>query len=246
LNWIVGFLAVLLLIGLRRGLPRWSMPYLGLLLSFVSFFFVFQWLADQIAPYAMAQFHLPVDDPGMTLIFEALWAGLMWLSLFVMTLAVLGFLALLRRFEAVTARLSQDWTQASFILYSGSLVILLLAFEPYHTSRPFAVASLLCLATGAWLYLLCPQPWLRLTCLLAGVSMAMGTASINAWPLAVLQNFSASQILKAWMFLDDTGLLSARQPVVDWVWMVAAILLPAIWQLASQRVRLRHSWLNSP
>jgi len=219
---VAGLLAAGFVTGLRYGFPRWSLPYLGLALSVLSFVFVFQWASDRIAPSQL--FSLPglPQDESITLLVQSLWAGLMWLSLFAITFLVLGLLALLRRFNPLLARLRQDWTLVSYILYSGTLFTLGLTFDQYRNEGPFTLSSSLCLVTGAWLYLRSARPWQRTLALVTGITLAMGSAYASQWPAHLVQDWGG------WL---GAGWHEARQVFLAWGWMVLVLLAPALIKL---------------
>lgn len=211
---MASLLAGCFVIGLKSGFPRWSLPYLGLALSALSFVFVFQWASDRIAP-SLLPIPTPLpQDESLTLLLQSVGAGMMWLSLFAMTFLFLGLLALVHRFHPLLARLRQDWTLVSYILYSGTLFTLGFTFDQYHAEQPYTLASSLCLVTGAWLYLRSRRPWQRTLALLAGITLAMGSSYASQWPAVLAQDWYA-----------------ARQTILAWGWMVLALLAPALIKL---------------
>jgi hypothetical protein len=225
----IGILAaiasILFLIGLLRGFPRWSLPSLGLAISAATFLFIFQWVADLVSPFMMSRFGPVPENENSQLLLQAFWAGLMWLSLFALTFIVLGILAIFRRFRPFLCRVRQDWTLASYILYSGVILILVLTFDQYRFERPYAVASSLCLATGAWLYLRSPHPWQRSLSLLAGLTLAMWAAASGQWSIASIQDW---KIWLYWSTLDRDHLMEIRWTILEWGWMLVFLLAP-IW-----------------
>lgn len=229
---------VALVVGLARGFPRWSLPYLGLALAGASFLFIFQWVADLASPAVFARLGPGPWDESTRLVLQALWAGLMWLSLFVLLMAVLGLLALVRRFSNFMRRVSQDWTQVSFILYGGALMAMVLAFEDYRYEEPFAIASSLCLAAGALLYLRCPQRWQRGMALLSGLTLAMWTIALGKWLLVPVQDWA---VWFTWHPPQTERWFAAQRTLLEWGWMVLFLLAPAlIKRLTALRAVLRY------
>jgi hypothetical protein len=218
------FLAVFFA-GLLRGFPRWSLPYLGLALSLLSFVFVFQWIADLIAPLALSRFGLVARDETMQLLLQAFWAGLLWLSLLTLTALALGCLALLRRFRLLLGCIRQDWTLASYILYYGTTLTLFLAYDQHHSKPQFALASVLCLACGAWFYLRGDHPWQRILALTSGLSLAMLATLAARWP--ILSNGD-------WTHWSSVHLANADAwpaggwTIFDWGWALLLLLAPAL------------------
>ncbi len=219
---LAAFSLAVFLAGLLRGFPRWSLPSLGLALSTGSFLFLYQWIADLVTPSIIATFGPFPRDESTLLVLQAFWAGLMWLCLFALTFLVLGCLALLRRFRSLLWRIRQDWTLASYILYSGAIFTLALTFDQYRFEKTYAVASMLCLTTGAWLYLRSPRQWQRTLSLLIGLSLAMVSATFSQWAILSMHD------LFTWKTPDSARWLEVRWTILEWVWMVVFILAP-IW-----------------
>jgi hypothetical protein len=224
-GWLAGILTILFFLGVKRGFPRWSLPYLGLALSACSFLFIFQWAADLVSPSVISRMVTAPHNESTHLLLQVFWAGLMWTSLFVLVFVVLGVLALFRRFRIFLWRLRQDWTLISYILYAGAMFMLALAFNQYRYERPYAMASSLCLITGAWLYLRSSQRWKRTLSLLAGLTLAMWTAAIGLWSGASWQNWNNWQ---SWGSLEYERWFEGLRTILTWAWMVIAICAPAL------------------
>jgi hypothetical protein len=75
-------------------------------------------------------------------------------------------------------------------VYSGLGLALVLMFQNYNHEEPYAIASLICLAAGAWLYLKSPHGLQRILVLVAGVTMAMCTIAIGKWLILPQQDWS--------------------------------------------------------
>jgi len=219
------------LAGLVMGFPRWSLPYLGLALSGISFTLVFQQAADLLTPSLLSRLGIIPQDKSTALLLQAMWAGMMWLSLFALTFLVIGLLSLLRRFRPLIDRIRQDWTLASFILYSGTVFTLLLAFDRYGIQESTTVTGTLCLATGAWLYLRSPRRWQRALALLAGLTLAMWTAIASQWSDTLILDWGAW--LHGQPMISDRW-TTAYQGIFEWGWMALAILAPALLKLFPQ------------
>jgi hypothetical protein len=220
-----GLVVGALLAGLYRGLPRWSLPYLGIALSTISFFVLFDWQADLLSPLALEKIGLDPHNRSLQLVLQSMWAGMMWLGLLVVTLLTLGLLALVRRFHPFLKRLRQDWTLVSYILYSGALTLLTYSFTQHHSIKVFAVGSIVCLAAGAWLYLYSPRAWQRLLTLMTGLTLSFIAAAAGNWPVAPLQ------MRPVWQSWPEPGTLfweKAPALLVEWVWMAVILLAPAL------------------
>lgn len=227
-GWLAALLAGVFIAGLLRGFPRWSLPLLGLGLSAFSFTFIFQRLADFIAPGMLSELGLAPQDESTRLLLHAFWAGLMWFTLFAMTALTLGLLALVGRFRALIGRVWQDWTLASYILYSGALFTLVLTFGQYRYEKAHAFASTVCLATGALLYLLSTRPWQRTLSLLTGLTLAVCIAIAGQWPVGLHPDWRT--LLLATSAGNETW-FEIRRTILEWGWMILFLLAPGLLRL---------------
>jgi hypothetical protein len=219
--------------GLTRRLPRWSLAYLGLVLSAVVFVYLFQWEAEWIGLRLSARFSRLPGDELTRLLLNVFWQGVVWLTLLLFATAVYLLLALLPRFRTLIRRLEEDWTRLSYLLYSGSMVALLLAFDEYSIEETYALVAVLALTAGAWGYLRGDRPAKRFFSLLTGVSLAMSVVVVGKWLLVPNQD---------WMIWFTTHppererWLEAGTALIGWAWMVVILALPA---LLCQVFRLR-------
>jgi hypothetical protein len=227
-GWLAGILTILFFLGVQRGFPRWSLPYFGLALSAASFLFIFQWAADLLAPAIISRLGAVPHNEGTHLLLQVFWAGLMWLSLFLLVFIVFGVLALFRRFRSLLWRIRQDWTLASYILYAGAMFMLALAFNQYRYERPYAIASTFCLMTGAWLYLRSSQRWKRTLSLLVGLTLAMWTAALGLWSGGNWQIWNNWQ---SWGSLENERWFEGFRTILVWGWMMIAICAPVLLRL---------------
>ena len=214
------FLAVMIAAGLLRGVPLWSLPYLGLILVVAGYLYLFQWIASLVSPALISNFTPGPWDRSTYLLLTIISNGMLWMMLFCLTLLVVALLALLNRFQPLFSRTRQDWTMLSYILYGESVFALLFLFENHRFERSFIIASLLCLGVGLWFYLRSPARWKRLLALLGGLSLAMwiavyGATASTAAGMLTLNNLRA--------FNSPTGLL-----LLIWLGMLVMLLLPGL------------------
>ena len=174
------FLGLMIAVGMLRGVPLWSLPYLGLILVVAGYLYLFQWIASLVSPALISNFTPGPWDRSTYLLLKVISNGMLWLMLFCLTLLVVALLALLNRFQPLFSRTRQDWTMLSYILYGESVFALLFLFENHRFERSFIIASLLCLGVGLWFYLRSPARWKRLLALLGGLSLAMWVAVFGA------------------------------------------------------------------
>ncbi len=215
-----GLVLGVVLAGFLKGFPRWSLPYLGIVLSTACFFLLVECKADELFPLAMKQVGIVPQDESARLVFEALWSGLLWLSLFAVTLLGLSLLALLRRCQVMLQRIRQDWTLASYILYTGILTALGLSFSRHISQEFFAVASLVCLGAGGWLFLRSPRPWQRVLALVGGLTLAVLVAFAGRSPLHPLETWAMVLPLEVESHSKSVLVL------LEWAWLAALLVAP--------------------
>ena len=223
------FLLVMLFAGLVKGFPRWSLPYLGLVLSAFSFLFLFNQTIDLFSTYLII-YKVQPDKWGESerLMLQIFSAGMMWLSLFIFIFLVIVISILLKRFRQFYWRLRWDWTQVSFILYSGSILGLILLFEKNSQEEPYLFASLLCLAVGAWLYLRSPESWQRLFVLLAGITLAMFVSFAGRWFTGPNQDWYTYFLRGT---LQNEFWFEIELTLLEWGWLVLILLIPGLMSL---------------
>ena len=218
----IGLALGVLVAGFMKGFPRWSLPYLGLVLSTAGFFLFVESGADQVAPLALNRLGIAVQDESTFLLLEAAWSGFLWLSLFCMVGLGLGALVLIKRCRDLLHRVRQDWTLASYILYSGIMAVLGLSFARHLSPDLYAIASILCLGVGAWLFLTSPQAWQRVLALFGGLTLAVSAAAAGQWPLHPLQGWEST--LRVETVNGSQNLLVT----LEWVWMSVVIIAPVL------------------
>ena len=217
--FIVASLGILLLIGFVKGLPRWSLPYLGFALTILSVY-VFSALLD-IRSLRLYDRLAPLGD----FIFEgSMWFGL--LVVMILLVAVTRILPAFRRFR-------NDWTLLCFIPYGGVPFAMMLTFDEYTGDEPFMFFGFLVLALGTWLYLHNKHEWKRFGALLGAMTLAMFIAAAGKAVLLPTQE---------WLVFFDS--ISWKTEVMftirTWIWLALIMLLTSILHLPSRsRERLQ-------
>jgi hypothetical protein len=213
------FLIVMIVIGWLGGFPLWSLPYVGLVLAIAGYLVLFQWVASLVSPALISSFTPGVWDRSTYLLLEVVSNGMVWLMLFCLTLMVVALLAVFNRFQPLLARVRQDWTLLSYILYGESFFALFLLFENHRYEPNYAIAGLFCLLAGVWFYLHSSAQWKRLLALLGCLTLAVGIAVLANRQLAPGLDWAASGTLR----VSNVGRL-----LLSWIWMVLALLLPGL------------------
>ena len=217
------FLVAMILLGILGGFSRWSLPYLGFALSLFGYLFVFRWVADLISPALMVRVSPGPWDDSTRLLLKAVSVGWLWFTLFSYTLLLVAVLGIFRRFRRLLSCIRRDWTLLSYILYGEILFALILLFDDYRFTEPYAIASLLCLVAGGWLYLRSPHPWRRVLALGCGLTLAMGIAVLDRWLVGPGTKGTT------WVYELSGG--GGRWPesvliLSEWVLMLVVLLLP--------------------
>ena len=213
------FVFVMIAIGWLGGLPLWSLPYTGLILVVAGYLYLFQWVAGLVRPALIANFASGPWDRSTYLLLEVFSTGMLWLMLFSLTLLIVALLAVFNRFQPLWAHVRHDWTLLSYILYGESFFALALLFETHRFDPRFAIAGLLCLAAGIWLFQRSPTGGQRLLALVSCLTLAVGFAALAKTPSAPSS---------AWSPWAGLSIGEAGRLLLSWIWMVAAVLLPAL------------------
>jgi hypothetical protein len=220
LSWLAVclFLVLMLVIGWLGGFPLWSAPYIGIILVIAGYLVVFEWVVGLAAPALIAGFSPGRWDHSTYLLLQVASKGLFWLMLFCLTLLVVILLSLIKRFQPLAARVRQDWSMVSYILYGEAIFGLYFLYSSQGFDPNFAFASLLCLLAGVWFFLRSRAHGQRLLALVSCLTLAVALAAMDQW----LQAFSA---WPAWSELRSAGVTRLLQV---WFWVVSALLLPGL------------------
>jgi hypothetical protein len=170
--WVGNGLGLVVLIafviGLIRGLPRWSLPHIGVIGLTLSWSLAHRGtvvglntragLLRPLLAWADRLF-LRVMYASHGTVRAVLGAGWDWMVL--LGLAAFGVLSVgaLRPLRPLYARIREDWTLLSFGLYGSTVMAVSYTFEDYPSAKyPFMLASFVVLAAGAWAYVRPGQP----------------------------------------------------------------------------------------
>lgn len=209
----VALLGLLFLSGLVSGLPRWSLPYLGFLLSLISVYGFPQlldrwWNTNYQSLYDKSWFWGQIGYQGY------LWVGLAIITLLLVLL--IGSIPVLRRFR-------NDWTLLPFILYGASPFALVATFDDYVNEEPYELLAFLILFAGAWIYLHSEDPRRRFLSLFGGLTVSLFIAAVAKAIIASSQPwFHPSQ---------SSSLLNemiSMSTVIMWMWIALSMLLSLV------------------
>lgn len=204
------------LLGSTKGLPRWFLPYLGVLLA-IAALLLFSFLGN---------FRLDVwwyRSSGLANVFN--FGNFLWIGLILLVFLLLAISRSVPRFHPFYQRLRDDWTLLSFLLYGTVPLMLWLIFDGYVNEEPVFALSLFVLALGGWFYLRNDEPLKRFVSLQVGLVLSMFTAGAGK---AALILWSRSQKLD--FVLKDELSFSLE----TWLWLAVIMSLPLLFNLLPQ------------
>lgn len=201
----------LFLLGTKKGLPRWFLPYIGLPLPIASLL-IFNAVLDPKWP----GFNAP------WLVGSFLMEGLLWGWMILIVAVLLLIAACVPRFRPFYLRLRDDWTLLSFLIYGAAPLTLFITFNEYKNVEPFYFLSLLMLALGGWFYLRNEEPLKRFVSLHIGLALSMLTAAVG----------KAIQFEESWPQFVSLGWENEMiYTLVTWVWLALIMSLPLLFNL---------------
>ncbi len=166
---IILALALLGIAGMLVRLPRWSMPYAGVLIAGAVF--------------------LALNLLGLQDLFFGGMQGPWWLRmaafellyLVVLFAATLLSLRLARKIALTSIFFEQvrkDWSLISFAMYGGAFTLVIGMYEEIANGGLYILLTILPFLFSTWVYLRQPSLRRRLTALSLGITVAMGIALV--------------------------------------------------------------------
>lgn len=219
---IIGLFVIIF--GLKKGFPRWSIPYLGVSITTVV-------MLQAVYPiwglfYQDVQKLVHYSDKTLVarIQYSALLNGFFWLVPFVILIFLILFLRIWPRTRKLAQRIRLDWTLFSFMIYGGVVFQLELVFEEYAYDEPWKIACRICLALGAWVYFKNADHRKRILALLTGVTLTYWIAAIGKWILLPLQSWGAWYGYDHWTYRR----VELGSTLAEWGWVLFFMLLPAL------------------
>ena len=233
---VVGFLGCVIvpfIWAVIRGLPRWSTPYLGVLLVGFVFFVPFWPLIELIYPAftrwigPMYSWSLPVR-----IFYQGAQAAVLWLTVLLAAFVLVSLLRLWKHTRPLWQQVQQDRTLLSFILYGGLVLNIIIIFDEYQGNGPWMAAAWLSLGIGGWFYLRARDQKQRLIILLCGATLAMWIVAVGKWMLVPSQNWHP------WLEqhpADTERWFESLRTLADWLCLSVALLIPSLLNLFPQK-----------
>ncbi len=212
---VYSLIPLLVVLGLLKGLPRWSLPYLGLSLPVLAWFIANINMSDAVADYrrTMMIFRLLSPIPySWSFLREFINEGILWgwILIIPLTLLLILFSMLIPGLRPFYRKLRNDWTLLCFMLYGAAPFMAFINFEGYKNYEVFIVLMFLSLAVAGWLYLHSDNPWAKFLILIGGMTISMLVAALGQTML-----FETSQ------YQEDMSLSTVKA----WIWLLIAMVL---------------------
>jgi len=206
---MLGLFIILLMVGAKKGMPRWSLPYLGFLLSILSLY-LFSAIFGTPIYFLFRNLH----DQSLLFI-DILWDGIFWYGL----LFAIFLLVALSRVSPTFQRFKQDWTLPCFVLYGAVPFALWITFDEYAGDEPYTLSAFLVLTVGAWFYLHSNGEWRRFGFLFVALTVAMFIAAVakvllipsQTWPITIDEGLARSEF---------------KHTIIMWGWFALGMALP--------------------
>jgi hypothetical protein len=235
--WLDNFMLVLLLgllilamgLGIIKGLPRWSLPYLGFLLvlgiTLVRYDRLWGWLYPTFLQSFGARSLWPL---AVRFLYQGVFALIILSATLLGALILVNILRLRPYYANLWQRIRADWTQLSFLLYGGLVPDILFTFDEYHYEQVWLFLAWTCLAIGAWLHLRVSGPKQRILALVGGITGAMWVVALAKWVLIPLQAWPDGFPVAP---SPATRLFETGSALIDWGLIVLMLCMPALLNL---------------
>lgn len=213
--FLLGALFILMVVGLFKGIPRWSMPGLGLLLAVANYI-----LLGLVGGLLVALNLVPL--PLLREIFET---GFSNVGIIVLTLVVLLATISIKPIRPFFHRMREDWTLLPFALYGIMPLVMYARFDEYRGSVPYEISIALILLVSLLLYLRNTQPGRKLLALGIGITLAMTVETIGKWILIPSQSWI--DLLQLYP-IEQTIKSELTNTVYRWFWVMVVVFFPAL------------------
>ncbi|HEX6303310.1 MAG TPA: hypothetical protein VFZ76_03910 [Anaerolineales bacterium] len=225
-----GVLIAALVLAIFKGLPRWSLSYLGfyLMLGILLARYDRIW-AGWIYPEFIQAFGPRSLWPlAVRVGYGAVFALIILFSILLSALILVNLLRLLPDYSDLWQRMRGDWTQLSFVVYGGLVPGILFTFDEYHYDQIWLFMAWTCLALGAWLYLRARKRKQRILALMGGATGAMWIVALAKWVLIPLQHWPDGYPVAP---SPATRWLETGSALVGWGLILTMLLAPALLKL---------------
>ncbi len=238
-KWIDYFILILfagallfaLVLAIIKGLPYWSLPYLGfvlmsgIILSSDSRFWgwLYSYFVQSFGPNSYWPIPVQIIYAG---IFQCIGLFFTLLS----ALILVNLLRVLPYTRTVWQHIRVDWTHLSFMFYGGLVFYIILMFDEYQHEVVWKFTAWTCLALGAWLYLRAKRQKQRILALIGGATGAMWIVVLAKWALIPLQKWPTGYPVAP---SEATHWVEPGSAMISWGWILVMLIAPALVRLLS-------------
>lgn len=212
-----------------RGLPRWSLSYLGFFLMLGIILARYDRIWSWIYPHFIQSFGPRSNwQLAVRISYVGVFEFIMLFSILLSALILVNLLRLLPYSRGVWQRIRADWTQFSFVFYGGLVFGILLAFDEYHYDQIWKFLAWICLALGAWFYLRVRKQKQRILALMGGATGAMWIVALAKWVLIPFQKWPDGYPVAP---SQATRWVETSSAMIGWGWILIMLLAPALLNL---------------
>jgi hypothetical protein len=215
---------VVLVLGLKHGFPRWTVPYLGVAVTSIVILEPSWRIWDLFYPDVQRAIGYYTKTLQVRVLYQALMWGFFWFLAFVSAILLILLLMARPRTRQLAQRIRLDWTLFSFMLFGGVVFQLELIFEEYAYDELWKIACRVCLALGAWIYFKNADRRKRILALLAGVTLNYWIAAVGKWYLVPLQTWGAFHGYQ----YETYSWFEFWRTLAEWGWVMLFMLIPAL------------------
>lgn len=225
LVFFLGSMICTLVLAVIRGLPRWSLSYLGFGLTVFVFYGLLWGLWGLLFYQPWIQIFGPMDSWSLPvrILYQGMMTAFMWFLILLTAIILINLLRHWSYIHALWQRIREDWTQLSYLVYGGLVVYIWLIFDDYQHEKLWMFAAITSLAIGGGLYLRAREQNKRFFALVCGATAAMWIVAIGKWILVPMQNWSVN--------LESERIFKSLWAVSSWIVTIAALATPALMNL---------------
>jgi hypothetical protein len=218
------FILAILIFGLFKGFPRWTVPCFGaLVITLVMLQAVFP-LWGLFAEDVRQLIHYSTKTLAARIQYSVLLGNFFWLISFTVLVLLVIFLMIWPRTRKLAHRIRLDWTLMSLMVYSALVFNLELIFEEYAYDEAWKIASRICLFIGAWIYFTKEDQRKRILALLVGTTFFFGIAAVGQGVVLPQQSWGAFYGYDHWTY--RRVILSST--LTGWVSALFFMMVPAL------------------
>ncbi len=224
--FIFSVLLISLGYGIFKGLPRWVLPYFGFTLIAV-----FIWGRIERPIYSVYPYFIETFGPrsywslAVRIGYSSLFMVFFTIVILVGALLLVSFIRLLPFTRRAWQRIRADWTQLSYLLYGGLILVILFTFDEYRFDEGVRTFLWLTLALGSWMYLQAKSKKSRIRILLGSTTIVMVSIAIAKWVLIPFQAWPVGYPKSPTVATRWTETISA---VLQWVFFMGILYFPAL------------------